>query len=98
MVDLKDTGYTGREVERGLYKVGITVNKNSIPFDKKKPAITSGIRLGTPAISTRGMGENEVIQIARWIFDTINNMNNDKVLKHIKEEVIELCQKFPISC
>jgi glycine hydroxymethyltransferase len=98
LIDLINTGYTGRDVERALYKVGITVNKNSIPFDKQKPAITSGIRLGTPAITTRGMGEEEIIQIARWIYETINNIDNEKLLKKIKEEVVELCQKFPIIC
>jgi len=96
LVDLTDTGYTGKEIEKTLYEVGITVNKNSIPFDKQKPAITSGIRLGTPAITTRGMGELEIIQIAKWIYEAINNKNNDKLLKRIKKEVIELCQKFPI--
>lgn len=87
---------TGKEAEVALDKVGITLNKNMIPDDPRSPMDPSGIRIGVPAVTTRGMKEKEIVQIAKWIKDTIENHKNDKKLKEIKNEVTVLCKKFPI--
>ena len=94
LMDLRGTGITGYEAEKNLDKVGITVNKNAIPFDTEKPTITSGIRIGTPAITTRGMKENEMKKIAEFIDLTLKDFegNKDKVLNGVRE----LCDSFPI--
>lgn len=89
-------GVTGKEAEEALDKVGITLNKNMIPDDPRGPMDPSGIRIGVPAVTTRGMKEKEIRMIARWIKDTVENHKNDKKLKEIHKEVIKLCKKFPI--
>ncbi|MBI4369156.1 MAG: serine hydroxymethyltransferase, partial [Elusimicrobia bacterium] len=94
--DLRPKNITGKEAETCLYKAGITVNKNTIPYDPEKPAIASGIRLGTPAVTTRGMGEPEMQTIASWINEAILAEHQDAKLKTIKNEVLRLCQKFPV--
>jgi glycine hydroxymethyltransferase len=96
LVDLRNKKVTGIVAETGLDKAGITVNKNTIPFDPEKPFITSGIRIGTPAITTRGMAENEMEIIGGWIIEALNNIENDTTLDRIKSEVRELCEKFPL--
>jgi glycine hydroxymethyltransferase len=96
LVDLRDTELTGKMAEETLEKAGITVNKNAIPFDPRPPAIASGIRIGTPAITTRGMGEREVETIAGFIFDALNNIGDENVLSRIESDVRELCKGFPI--
>jgi len=96
LVDLRETDITGQMAEDTLEKAGITVNKNAIPFDPRPPAIASGIRIGTPAITTRGMKENEMEIIAGWITEAFENNDNDIVLNRIKDEVKDLCNKFPI--
>jgi glycine hydroxymethyltransferase len=96
LVDLRETDITGQMAEETLEKAGITVNKNAIPFDPRPPAIASGIRIGTPAITTRGMKENEMEIIAGWITEAFENNDNDAVLNRIKDDVKELCNKFPI--
>lgn len=94
LLDLRGTGVTGRDAEVNLDKVRITVNKNSIPFDTEKPTITSGIRIGTPAVTTRGMKEPEMIKIAEFIDMTFKDFdgNRESVLKSVEE----LCGRFPI--
>lgn len=92
LVDLTNKGVTGKEAEEILDEVGITVNKNAIPFDTQKPNVTSGIRIGTPAMTTRGMKEEEMKKIAEFIDDAISGI--DKEL--LKERVLELTRKFPI--
>ncbi len=87
---------TGKEAEEVLGEVNITVNKNTIPFDKQKPAITSGIRLGTPALTTRGMKEAQMIKIAELIDLTLKNRFKTEKLKQIKERVIQLATRFPM--
>lgn len=96
LVDLRDKGITGKEAEKALEEAGITVNKNSIPFDPQPPTITSGIRIGTPALTTRGMKEDEMIYIARLIHEVLSNIKDDKVKEKVKIEVEELCKQFPI--
>ncbi len=87
---------TGRKVEKALDKAGITANKNTVPFDPEKPFVTSGIRLGTPAVTTRGMGTGEMVQIADFIDRAIKNRRKDEVLEGIAVEVAELCAGFPL--
>ena len=89
-------GVTGKEAEVALDKVGITLNKNMIPDDPRGPMDPSGIRIGVPAVTTRGMKEKEIKQIARWINEVMENHKNEKKLKEIHKEVIKLCKKFPI--
>ena len=97
LIDLKSSkGLTGAEVEKALDKAGITVNKNGIPYDTEKPMVTSGIRIGTPAVTTRGMKEKEMEEIGNFILETIENINNDEKLVEIKSKVKELCLKFPL--
>jgi glycine hydroxymethyltransferase len=96
LVDLSNKGLTGRDVEDALDRAGITTNKNGIPFDTKGPMVTSGIRLGTPALTTRGMGEDEMRIIARLISSIIDDMGNEVLLGEVKEEVTKLCGKFPL--
>ncbi len=96
LVDLTSKGVTGKDAEAALDKAGITVNKNGIPFDKQSPMVTSGIRVGTAALSTRGMKEAEMEQIGGWFNEVISNIGNDKILADIAGEVKKLCDKFPI--
>ena len=102
LVDLRPKGVKGNATEKALGRAHITVNKNGIPFDTEKPTITSGIRLGTPAGTTRGFGENEFRQIAQWITRVTDGLaasgeeGNDAVEEAVKAEVLELCSRFPI--
>jgi glycine hydroxymethyltransferase len=96
LVDLSATGLKGRDAERALESVGIIVNKNLIPFDPHPPQITSGIRLGTPAVTSRGFGEKEMKQIARFIVKVFTDPDNRKVQRQIRQQVKEVCEKFPV--
>lgn len=96
LVDLRNLGITGKEAENLLDQVGITVNKNVIPFDPQKPTVTSGIRLGTPACTTRGMKENEMFLIAELIDTTLRNRQSPKVLEKVRQTVRDLCAAFPL--
>lgn len=96
LVDLTETEFTGQVVEQTLERAGITVNKNTIPFDPRPPMVTSGVRIGTPAITTRGMKEPEIDVISGFIMEAFNNHENEKVLGRIKEDVKELCMRFPV--
>lgn len=96
LVDLRSKGITGKDLERVLGSVNITVNKNSVPNDPASPFVTSGIRIGTPAATTRGFKEEEIIQVANWISDIINNFDNEELQKAIKEEVHKLTSNFPV--
>ncbi|MFW6409993.1 MAG: serine hydroxymethyltransferase [Halanaerobiales bacterium] len=93
LVDLNNMGTTGKDAEEALDKVGITLNKNTIPFDERSPFVTSGVRIGTPAVTTRGMKEPEMEKIAEFIYNTIKNADDDK-LAGIREKVYELSAKF----
>ncbi len=94
LLDLRDTGITGKELEHRLDEVHITANKNAIPDDPQSPFITSGLRIGTPAVTSRGFGEGEMKLIASWIYDVIYNFEEKK--EQITAEVMALCEKFPI--
>ncbi|MBR3966483.1 MAG: serine hydroxymethyltransferase [Clostridia bacterium] len=94
LLDLRETGITGKELEHRLDEVHITANKNAIPDDPQSPFITSGLRIGTPAVTSRGFGEAEMELIASWIYDVIYNFEEKK--DQITADVIALCEKFPI--
>ncbi len=96
LVDLRPLGITGRELEEALDAVKITVNKNNIPFDDKPPAVTSGIRLGTPAVTTRGMREEEMVEIADLIALVAGNLGSTQVMHEVRERVEELLAGFPL--
>ena len=96
LIDVTGSGTTGKDAAIALDKAAITVNKNGIPFDKKSPFVTSGIRIGTPAITTRGMKEAEMEKIAGFIKRVLRNINNDSVIAQVREEVIALTAEFPI--
>ncbi len=96
LVDLTNKNTSGKKAERVLELAGMTVNKNMIPFDTKSPFVTSGIRIGTPAVTTRGIKENEIKQIASYINQALINQDNEEELSKIKAEVKTLCDKFPL--
>lgn len=96
LVDLTDHNITGRDAEIALDEAGITVNKNAVPFDIRKPQVTSGIRIGTPALTTRGLKEEEMRQIGRFITEVLGNIGQESVRKKIREKTIELSKKFPL--
>jgi len=98
LVDLTNLDITGKEAEEALGRAGITVNKNAIPFDTRGPAVTSGIRIGTPAVTTRGMREPEMEIIGTLIVDVLNNSRNDEnVIQKSRDKVLELCEVYPFD-
>ena len=96
LIDLTNKNVTGKSAEKALEKAGITVNKNMVPFDERSPFITSGIRIGSPAITTRGMGVDEMIKIVDFIDEVIKDIENDNVINNVKSKVKSLCKSFPI--
>ena len=96
LVDLRPLNVKGNQAEEALGKANITVNKNAIPFDPEKPMITSGIRLGTAALTTRGMKENDMRRIAKNIVKVLKNLDNEKVIQEVKEDVLSLCSSYPL--
>jgi glycine hydroxymethyltransferase len=96
LVDVRPLGTTGRDAERALDAVGITVNKNAIPYDPQKPAIASGLRIGTPAVTTRGMREAEMEHIGRLIGRVLGNLRDERVASEVRAEVLELTARFPV--
>ena len=96
LVDFIDKGITGKDVDAALGRANITVNKNSVPNDPQSPFVTSGIRVGTPAPTTRGFKEAECKDIVDWMCDVIENMDNDEVINEVKNKVVGLCKKFPV--
>ena len=96
LIDVKSKGLTGAQIEKALDMAGITVNKNGIPYDTEKPMVTSGIRVGTPAMTTRGMKEKEMEEIGSFILRVMENIDNETELLKIKEKVKALCLKFPL--
>ena len=96
LVDLRSKNITGKDLEKVLGSVNITVNKNSVPNDTASPFVTSGIRIGTPAITTRGFGKKEVVQVANWIADIIENIDDELVHEKVKSEVSSLTSEYPV--
>ena len=96
LIDLTQKGISGKKAENTLEMAGITTNKNMVPFDEKSPMVTSGIRIGTPAMTTRGFKENEMVKIARLIDNVMNNIQDETVIKDTRDAVSELCTAFPI--
>ena len=96
LIDLSNKNITGRLAENKLEEAGITTNKNMVPYDQKSPFITSGIRIGTPALTTRGMKEDEMIIIANLIHKVLSNIDNDTIIKNVQKEVKNLCNSFKI--
>lgn len=96
LIDVTPKGITGKEAQQALDKAGITINKNMIPDDPRRPMDPSGIRLGTPALTTRGMKEKEMEQIAHMIDEVIMNHQNDEILEKIKQQTEALAKQFPL--
>ena len=96
LIDLSNKDVTGKLAEKTLEKAGITVNKNMVPFDKRSPFITSGIRIGSPAITTRGMKQNEMVQVINLIDKIITNIEDQSIIEKVKIEVESLCSSFPL--
>ena len=96
LVDVFSKGINGKQAEQALDKAGITVNKNAIPFDQNPPLTPSGIRIGTPALTTRGMREGEMEAIGDWIADILDRIDDESVQKRVRKTVEELCEKFPL--
>ena len=96
LVDLRNKEKTGKALERALDLAGITLNKNAVPGDTESPFVTSGVRIGTPTVTTRDMGFKEMAQIALWIDAVTDNADNEVILKQTKEQVRSLCQRFPL--
>ena len=96
LVDFIKKGLTGKEVDAALTKANITVNKNSVPNDPQSPFVTSGIRVGSPAITTRGFGEQESTDLANWICDILDDLNNENVINTVREKVQAVCKRLPV--
>ena len=96
LMDLRSKGLTGKEVEHALGQANITVNKNAVPNDPQSPFVTSGIRLGTPAITTRGFSNNEVEILTNWICDIVLDLGNENKIDTIRDKVVEMCSRFPV--
>ncbi|MCP4866933.1 MAG: serine hydroxymethyltransferase [Pseudomonadota bacterium] len=96
LLDLIDKDITGKDADAALGRANITVNKNSVPNDPRSPFVTSGLRIGTPAITRRGFGEIEAKQVASWICDVLDNMGDESVVERVQQEVVELCSRFPV--
>jgi glycine hydroxymethyltransferase len=96
LVDLRNKNITGKDAQEALDLAGITVNKNGVPFDDKSPLITSGIRIGTPALTTRGMKESEMEIVGDLIHEVVQNIGKTNIYKNVEAKVKELCLKFPL--
>ncbi|HGM5490532.1 TPA: serine hydroxymethyltransferase [Serratia fonticola] len=96
LLDLVDKNLTGKEADAALGRANITVNKNSVPNDPKSPFVTSGIRLGTPAVTRRGFKEAEVRELAGWICDVLDNLNDEATIERTKKKVLDICARFPV--
>ena len=96
LVDLRIQDITGKDAEEALEKAGITVNKNTIPFETRSPFVTSGVRIGTPALTTRGMKKKEMEQIGGMIIQTLEKIEDDNFHKETRQKVRDLCEQFPL--
>ncbi|MBU2965736.1 serine hydroxymethyltransferase [Amphritea sp. 2_MG-2023] len=96
LVDLIGKEYTGKDADAALGRANITVNKNSVPNDPRSPFVTSGLRIGTPAITRRGFKETEAEQLTQWICDVLDNIDNEDVINTVKQNVLDICARFPV--
>ena len=99
LVDLIGKPYTGKDADAALGDANITVNKNAVPNDPRSPFITSGLRVGTPAITTRGFGEAETIELTNWMCDVLESLENgtsEQVIAEVKDKVLDICGRFPV--
>ena len=96
MVDLVNKNITGKDADAALGRAHITVNKNSVPKDLLSPFVTSGLRLGTPAVTTRGFKEHEMVLITTWIADILDDLTSETTISRVKSQVVQLCRKFPV--
>jgi len=96
LVSLIDKGITGKAADAALGRANITVNKNAVPNDPQSPFVTSGLRLGTPAITTRGFGADETREITGWIADILDDLDNEETNARVRGQVLELCGRFPV--
>ena len=96
LVSLIDKGITGKDADAALGSANITVNKNAVPNDPQSPFVTSGLRLGTPAITTRGFGVDETRQISGWIADILDDLKNEETIERVRNQVLDLCKRFPV--
>jgi glycine hydroxymethyltransferase len=96
LVDLIDKDITGKDADAALGRAYITVNKNAVPNDPRSPFVTSGLRMGTPAITTRGFGEEECRMLAGWIADVLDDVKNEATIERVRGQVLDLCGRFPV--
>ena len=96
LVDLIGREYTGKDAEEALGRAHITVNKNTVPGEPRSPFITSGLRLGTPAVTTRGFDTAEVRELAGWMCDVLDNVQDGGVIDQVKARVLDICARFPV--
>jgi len=96
LVDLIDKGITGKEADAALGSANITVNKNAVPNDPQSPFVTSGLRIGSPAATTRGFGEQEVTELTGWMCDVLDDLENQETIQQVKKKVLALCRQFPV--
>jgi len=96
LVDLIERSFTGKDAEEALSSANITLNKNAVPNDPRSPFVTSGLRIGTPAVTTRGFREPEIQRLLNWTCDILDNLHDEKVRARVKSEVLAICQKFPV--
>ncbi len=96
LVDLTDKNVTGKDADEALGRANITVNKNAVPNDPRPPAVTSGLRIGTPAITRRGFGEQEARDLATWICDILDDVENEQLIEDVQKKVLDLCKRFPV--
>ena len=91
-----DKEVTGQDADKALGQANITVNKNAVPNDPRPPFVTSGIRIGSPAVTRRGFGEQEVTQLTGWMCDILEDIENQALIASIKDKVVELCKRYPV--
>jgi glycine hydroxymethyltransferase len=96
LLDLIDKDITGKEADAALGRAHVTVNKNAVPNDPRPPMVTSGLRLGTPAVTTRGFKEPEVQRLSHWIADVLDARGDESVVARVRGEVLTLCRQFPV--
>jgi glycine hydroxymethyltransferase len=96
LVDLIDKGITGKLADEKLGNANITVNKNAVPNDPQSPFVTSGIRIGTPAVTTRGFGKEECVTLTGWICDVLDDPEKEAVIERVRNDALQLCRKFPV--